>query len=53
MIEVYYAEDDEIIGKSVKEYLEQQDCRVTVFRSIADIQKALLNYLPDCSGRLT
>ena len=46
MIEVYYAEDDEIIGKSVKEYLEQQDCRVTVFRSIADIQKALLNYLP-------
>jgi len=25
MIEVYYAEDDEIIGKSVKEYLEQQN----------------------------
>ena len=46
MIEVYYAEDDEIIGKSVKEYLEQQDCKVTVFRSIADIRKALLNHLP-------
>ena len=26
MIEVYYAEDDEIIGKSVKRYLEQQNC---------------------------
>lgn len=46
MVEVYYAEDDEIIGKSVKEYLEQQDCRVTVFGSLADIRKALLNHLP-------
>ena len=46
MIEVYYAEDDEIIGKSVKEYLEQQNCKVTVFGSIADIRKALLNHLP-------
>ena len=31
VIEVYYAEDDEIIAKSVKEYLEQQNCKVTVF----------------------
>ena len=46
MIEVYYAEDDEIIGKSVKEYLEQQNCKITVFGSIADIRKALLNHLP-------
>ena len=30
MIEVYYAEDDETIGKSVKEYLEQQNCKVAV-----------------------
>ena len=45
MIEVYYAEDDEIIGKSVKVYLEQQNCKVTVFESIADIRKALLNHL--------
>lgn len=30
MIEVYYAEDDEMIGKSVKEYLEQQNCKVSV-----------------------
>ena len=46
MIEVYYAEDDEVIGKSVKEYLERQSCRVTVFGAIADIRKALLNHLP-------
>ena len=31
MIEVYYAEDDEIIAESVKEYLEQQNCKVTIF----------------------
>lgn len=38
MIEVYYAEDDEVIGKSVKDYLEQQDCKVTVFGAIADVR---------------
>ena len=46
MIEVYYAEDDEIITKSVKEYLEQQNCKVTVFGAIVDIKKALINHLP-------
>ncbi len=46
MIEVYYAEDDEVIGKSVKDYLEQQDCKVTVFGAIADVRIALLNHLP-------
>ena len=46
MIEVYYAEDDEIIGKSVKEYLEQQNCKVTVFKTIADVRSALINHLP-------
>ncbi|MCI6553547.1 MAG: response regulator transcription factor [Lachnospiraceae bacterium] len=46
MIEVYYAEDDEIIAKSVKEYLEQQNCKVTVFSTIADIRKALFSHLP-------
>ena len=39
MIEVFYAEDDEIIAKSVKEYLEQQNCKVTVFGAIVDIKK--------------
>ena len=46
MIEVYYAEDDETIGKSVKEYLEQQNCKVTVFDRIADVKKALIGHLP-------
>ena len=46
VIEVYYAEDDEIIAKSVKEYLEQQNCKVTVFGAIVDIKKALINHLP-------
>lgn len=46
MIEIYYAEDDEIIGKSVKEYLEQQDCQVSVFETIADIRKTMISHLP-------
>ena len=46
MIEVYYAEDDESIGNSVKEYLEQRDCRVSVFETVANIRSALLNQLP-------
>ncbi len=46
MIEVYYAEDDESIAKSVKEYLEQQDCKVVVFGGIADLRKALISHLP-------
>ena len=45
-IEVYYAEDDETIGKYVKEYLEQQDCKVAVFDRISDIRKALIGHLP-------
>lgn len=46
MIDVYYAEDDEVIAQSVKEYLEQQNCKVTVFGTINDIRKALCSHLP-------
>ena len=46
MIEIYYAEDDDVIGKSVKEYLDQHNCQVVVFDAIADIRKALLDHLP-------
>ena len=46
MIVIYYAEDDETIGKSVKEYLEQQDCKVTVFETITSVKKALIAHLP-------
>ena len=34
------------IGKSVKEYLEQQNCKVAVFDRIADVKKALIGHLP-------
>lgn len=46
MIDVYYVEDDEVIAQSVKEYLEQQNCKVTVFGTINDIRKALGSHLP-------
>ena len=46
MIEVYYAEDDESIGESVKEYLEQRDCRVSVFETVAGIRNALIGHQP-------
>lgn len=46
MIEIYYIEDDEAIGKAVKEYLEQQKCKVTVFQTISHTQKALIGHLP-------
>ncbi len=46
MIDVYYAEDDESIAQAVKEYLEQQDCKVTIFRTVADVRQALKNHIP-------
>ena len=46
MIEIYYAEDDEVIAKSVIEYLKQQDCKTTLFRTIAETKKALRSYIP-------
>lgn len=46
MIEIYYAEDDVSIALSVKEYLERQNCRVSIFGSIADAKNALRNRLP-------
>lgn len=46
MIEICYVEDDEVIGQSVKEYLEQQNCKVTIFQTISDTKKALMRHLP-------
>lgn len=46
MIEIYYIEDDENIAHSVREYLEQQNCRVTIFSKIADAVQALRSYCP-------
>ncbi|WP_026835590.1 response regulator [Eubacterium xylanophilum] len=47
MIEVYYAEDDESIVQSVKEYLERNDAKIVVFKTISEIKSALMNHLPD------
>ena len=46
MIEIYYAEDDEMIAGYVKEYLAQQNCKVTVFQTTAELKKAMLICLP-------
>lgn len=46
MIDVYYVEDDEAIAGAVKEYLEQRECRVTVFGAIAKARQELRRYTP-------
>lgn len=45
-MEVYYVEDDETIAQAVKEYLEQQNSKVTVFERITDVKQALINHMP-------
>lgn len=47
MIEVYYAEDDENIAQAVKDYLEQQDCRVRILKTIAAAEQMLREHIPD------
>lgn len=44
--DIYYAEDDEGIAQSVREYLEQKNCKVTVFQTIGQIRRALAKRLP-------
>lgn len=46
MIDIYYAEDDEQIAETVKAYLEQRDCRVTIYSSLAEIEEALRRQMP-------
>lgn len=45
-MDIYYAEDDNVIAKSVKEYLEKNNAKVTIFGTIAEIKQALINHLP-------
>lgn len=49
MNEIYYIEDDSNIACLVKEYLEQQNFRVSVIDAIADARTAFLNRLPDAA----
>ena len=46
LLEIYYVEDDVNIADSVKEYFEQLHFKVTIFSMIAEVQRALLNYIP-------
>lgn len=46
MIEIYYVEDDGDIARTVRQYLEQNGCRVTVFATIADAKTALQTRCP-------
>lgn len=46
MIDVYYIEDDENIAQTVKEYLGRNNCRVSVFGTIADAKSAIIKKLP-------
>lgn len=44
MIDLYYAEDDETVAQAVKEYLEQENFRVTVFSMLAGMKREAVPY---------
>lgn len=46
MIEIYYIEDDETIAQTVKEYLEQRGCRVSVFTTMGEAENAFKGHVP-------
>lgn len=46
MIDLYYIEDDKHIAQLVKEYLEENNCCVSVFLTIAEAKEALQRHLP-------
>ena len=46
MIDIYYVEDDKNIAQAVKEYLEQKECKITVFHTVAGARQALGNHTP-------
>lgn len=46
MIEVYHIEDDKAIAHAVKEYLEQHDCRVSVFTTMEEARQAMVRGFP-------
>lgn len=46
MIDVYYIEDDGSIAQAVRHYLEQQNCCVKIFTTIADARQAMVRAYP-------
>ena len=47
MTVIYYMEDDKSIANIVKEYLEQKDCAVFIFPTIAESKYVLEHQMPD------
>lgn len=47
MIQIFYGEDDPVIGEAVKEYLEQRECQVAVFPFVEEMRQAMKNGRPD------
>lgn len=47
MIKIYYAEDDKEIAGIVKTYLEQQNCDVSIYSTIAVAKAALQHQIPE------
>lgn len=47
MIDVYYIEDDKDIAMTVKDYLEQRSCLVSVFKTAEGAQNAFTRRVPD------
>lgn len=46
VIEVFYVEDDKTIADSVKEYLNRQNCKVTIFETVTAVKKVLQSQIP-------
>lgn len=46
MISIYYVEDDENIAQTVKVYLEEQGCKITIFQTISAARQALQKQIP-------
>lgn len=46
MADIYYVEDDKIISRAVKEFLEQRGYRVSVFPTVTGAKEALLHMCP-------
>lgn len=47
MTEIYYVEDDKNIAQTVNAYLEQKNCRVVLYHTIAEAKQALQLHAPD------
>ncbi len=46
MVELFYAEDDPDIAGAVKEYLEQRNFKVVIYRRITEVRQALEKHVP-------